>query len=351
MKRAPNTGSISKLSGRRRKPWLVQITTGHEVDYEKKTVKQVRKTLGTYATKREAQEAIEAFNTHPFNLDGKSTTFADIYALWSAEHFSEIVPSACRTWISAYNHCSALHDIPIRQIKAYDLEQCIMNASVGDSTKARMKSLFNQMWRYAMKHDLVDKDYASLCNTVKQAKKEAIHKSFTDEQISLLWQNTSLKWVNMILIGIYTGLRPQELATLPPESIHDGYMIAGSKTDAGMDRLIPIHSVINVLVDDQKEQAQNMESKTLFFDTESQTGKHMTYDKYRKRFDKVMAHFGWDNRPHDTRHTFITLAKRYGMVDGALKNIIGHQTGDLTEDVYTHRTLEDLQMEIEKIKT
>ena len=38
------------------------------------------------------------------------------------------------------------------------------------------------------------------------------------------------------------------------------------------------------------------------------------------------------------------------MNDYVLKLIVGHEIGDLTEHVYTHRELKDLKEEIEKIK-
>ena len=57
-----------------------------------------------------------------------------------------------------------------------------------------------------------------------------------------------------------------------------------------------------------------------------------------------------NHKPHDTRHTFITLAKKAGMNEYILKLIVGHAIQDITEKVYTHRTMEELQAEIEKIK-
>ena len=76
----------------------------------------------------------------------------------------------------------------------------------------------------------------------------------------------------------------------------------------------------------------------------------MTYDKYRGRFRKVMQKLHLEHKPHDTRHTFITKAKRYGVDEYILKLLIGHAILDITEKIYTHRTIEDLKSEIEKIQ-
>ena len=46
---------------------------------------------------------------------------------------------------------------------------------------------------------------------------------------------------------------------------------------------------------------------------------------------------------------FIASSKEAGVDEYCLKLIVGHQIGDVTERVYTHRTIESLAAEIEKI--
>ncbi len=75
----------------------------------------------------------------------------------------------------------------------------------------------------------------------------------------------------------------------------------------------------------------------------------MTYDKYQGRFNKIMKRQHLTHRPHETRHTFITKAKKCHVDESILKLIAGHATTDITEKTYTHRTLEQLQKEICKI--
>ena len=55
------------------------------------------------------------------------------------------------------------------------------------------------------------------------------------------------------------------------------------------------------------------------------------------------------HRSHKTRHTFITKAKACHVDEHILKLIVGHAEKDITEKVYTHRTMEQLQEEIKKI--
>lgn len=47
---------------------------------------------------------------------------------------------------------------------------------------------------------------------------------------------------------------------------------------------------------------------------------------------------------------YITMAKRDGVDEYAIKRIVGHRIKDITEEVYTDRSIEWLRSEIEKIK-
>ena len=76
----------------------------------------------------------------------------------------------------------------------------------------------------------------------------------------------------------------------------------------------------------------------------------LTYNKYRNRFRKVMGALDMKHTPHETRHTFITRAKDCNMNESALKKNVGHEVRDVTEKIYTHRTINTLKDEIKKVK-
>ena len=151
----------------------------------------------------------------------------------------------------------------------------------------------------------------------------------------------------MILIGIYSGWRPKELAILKTADIDltNQTILGGIKTEAGKNRIVPIHPKIVPLI----EHCYDKNNEYLFNDPNGQQGTHLTYDKYRLRFKKVMDKLIMNHRPHDTRHTFISLAKEHNVNDYVLKLIVGHAINDVTEKTYTHRTLEQLIEEIKKI--
>lgn len=371
MKLPNGYGSISKMSGKRRRPFRVRITVGWSINEEK--VVQKFKTVGYYKTKQEALEALAEYNKCPYDLDTKAMTFEEVYKVWSEDYFARLKSiSSERTVKSAYSYSSGLYNMKMRDIRTYHLKECIDKGyiipTVGKekgkkryataNTKSRMKSLYNLLFDYAMEHEIVDKNYARMFKLgeeiVEQKRKDKKPTvPFNNEEIKLLWDNVDkVQFADMVLIGIYSGWRPQEMAILKLEDIdlEKDIMLGGLKTDSGKNRFVPIHPLIRELIVKRYHEALEIGSDRLFNDLEGQQGTKMTYDKYRHRFDKVMNRLKINHRPHETRHTFITIAKDYNVDEYILKLIVGHKVEDITERVYTHRSLSQLQAEMLKIE-
>lgn len=353
----PNAyGSITKMSGKRRKPYRVRVTDRWVIDDKTGRSKQLRPTLGYFETREEAMIALATYNENPYDINTDNITFSEVYEKWSDGYFQTLSnPSSARTIKAAYSYCNGLYNMRMQDIRVSHLEGTIINAQVGDSTKARIKSLFNMLYRYAVANDIVEKDYAAVMfangNPIKRSRTRDVI-PFTQEEIQMLWNNLEqIPFVDMILIEIYSGWRPQELAILKTYDVDitSETMRGGLKTDAGKNRIVPIHPLIKPLIEKRMSEAATLQSKYLFNDANGQQGTYMTYDKYRSRFDKVMKRLNLKHHPHETRHTFITKAKACGVDEYILKLIVGHAIDDITEKVYTHRTIEQLKAEMGKI--
>lgn len=352
MKLPNGFGSVYKLSGKRRRPWVATKTLGWQFDEKGQKVKQIQKPIGYFATRQEAMTALVQYNDNPYDLNSNTMTFADVYEKWSEEHFATLSnASSIRTITAAYKYCNSLYNMRMKDVRVEHLEGAIRNADVGASTKGRIKSMFNLMYKWALKHEIVDKDYAALCDSVKRERPQIVRIPFSDQEITSLMEHLDIPFADMILIGIYSGWRPQELAVLKVADVDLDNMTftGGLKTDAGKNRLVPIHPLISDFVRNNYMKALEMNSKYLFNDPDGQQGTYLTYDKYRGRFRKVMTRLGMDHKPHDARHTFVTKAKEANMNEYILKMIVGHEIADVTEKVYTHRTVEDLKREMKKI--
>ncbi|MCM1224744.1 MAG: tyrosine-type recombinase/integrase [Lachnospiraceae bacterium] len=373
MRRANGTGQVFKIKEKgRRNPWRARITVAWELDEVTGKSKQVIKTLGYYPSRREAEAALNEYLNNPYSIDGKDMTFEELYNEWSEKYFSSLSGvSSVRTVESAYRYMHPIYKMKVRDIRVRHLEECLEGAyRISDRgkdkgekryasacTKGRMKSVFNLMFDFAVRYDIVKTNYARNFEVSKEIRvqKQRDKKEisiFSNEELELLWGNVDkLQFADMVLIGIYTGWRPQELAILKLEDIdlEKNTSFGGLKTEAGKNRYVPIHPLIKELVASRYMEAEKLGSEYLFNDLDGQRGTVMTYDKYRHRFDKVMTRLGMEHRPHETRHTFSTLAKAYNMKDNVRKLIMGHSIIDFTDRVYTHPMLEELQQEMRKI--
>ena len=129
----------------------------------------------------------------------------------------------------------------------------------------------------------------------------------------------------------------------------------GLKTKAGINRIVPIHSKIRPLVLQNFKEAEALGSKYLFNNPNQKTKRRdtmLTYEMYKRYFEKARDELKLnpEHRPHDGRTHFVTIAKKYGIDEYAIKYLVGHQISDITEKTYTKREIDWLKEEIEKIE-
>lgn len=79
MKLPNGYGSITKLSGKRRRPWMVRIFKENIYDENLGDYKVSRVVLGYYKTRKEAIDALAQYNSSPYDLSQGKITFGEIY--------------------------------------------------------------------------------------------------------------------------------------------------------------------------------------------------------------------------------------------------------------------------------
>lgn len=363
-------GQISEIKNRNlRNRFRVMVTVGKTS--EGKPISKLLKPNAYFKTYNEAYEALVEYNKNPYDLNTSSITMTELYEKWSKEYLKTVATSNIRSIQSAWNYCSVLYEMRVADVRAKHLKKCIDGASregkgkiiqASANTKSRIKSIFNLMFDYANENDLVEKNYARTFNVSDKILKEVEevkrgHISFTDKEMEILWKNVDkIPYVDVILIQCYSGWRPQELGLIELNRVdlNNWVFAGGMKTDAGMNRLVPIHSKIRPLIKKRYEEAININSKYLINCTDSQRKNDikMTYDKYRHRFRSIRdkLNLNPEHRAHDPRKQFITMAKRYNLDEYAIKYIAGHRISDITEKIYTDRTVQWLKDEMEKIE-
>ncbi|MDD6788821.1 MAG: tyrosine-type recombinase/integrase [Lachnospira sp.] len=335
MKLPNGYGSIYRMSGKRRKPWRVVLTAGWDLK-DGRAVRD-RQTLGFYRTRAEAVEALAKYHAAPFDVSSVPT-FAEVYKLWTDEHFPNISASRKKNINAVYKRFSKLYDMPFRDIRTRDFEAVcrdLMDAGRPATYIHEVVSIFHQMSGYAMRKDMIQRDTSAAIHLDMTAEKSRIHHALSPEEIGILWDHADDPTVQIILIGIATGVRPDELLQLKSVDFHDFYVIGGSKTEAGRNRIIPLHPDIRPF---------------LHPETEYLIGEVVKYDTYRYRSKVICGKIGIKGfLPHDTRHTFATLWASQKLDPIIGRRIMGHAVNGVTEQVYVHRSAADLYRELCKL--
>lgn len=269
----------------------------------------------------------------------KGATFAEVYEAFYKDKYEDPKKTYSKASMdctrAAFKNCSELHDKPFADLRYNDLQNVIDNCPKKHSSLELILSLFHQMYAYAEKFELCEKDY-SVHVKIKKAEDDEHGVPFSEEELKILWENKKDPTVEFILIMCYSGYRIKAYETIEVD-LKNGYFRGGVKTEAGKDRIVPIHSQIYPLVKNRiKKYGRILNVKTQFF---------------RSQMYKTLDQIGIQKHtPHDARHTFSMLCEKYRVNENDRKRMLGHAFSDITNKVYGHRTVEELKEEIEKIK-
>lgn len=359
-KRRPNkAGTVIKLSGKRRRPWCAKITTGKDII----TGRQIQTVLGTFETWDEADDALTLYRLGQKNKitdteaealapdtfqklvdqrEKNMPTFKEIFDIIYQEELCTLSKSAAQGYRSWIKHFNSIYHHKISQISLADLQEIFDRDKAGYGTKVHMKVLVSKIFEYAVIHKYInrDDDYTEYIKCGK-AKESTKHYAFSNDEIRALMSNNS-DTAKIILIYIFTGLRANELLNIPRKNIclntEFPYLVSGSKTDAGKNRVIPIHTFIEPFV-----KQLLMKRKKRIIDC--------TYYQFSSMFSSFLTdHNMMKHTIHDTRDTFATLCQSNNVDLFIRKRILGHKMKDITFDTYTSTVIETLYKEINKIK-
>lgn len=275
---------------------------------------------------------------HRLGRDVSKTTFRDIHRQWYAWKFEQ---DKSRSYSTAYVYraghtVDAVGDIADRPIAAtarQDWQAAFdaMTQSLG--TVKYYQGFVKEACKYALDEGLITQNPTEGLR-VTQAAANRPKGEIPAATIRAMYEHRADPLAALIVLLCYTGLRIEEARDVQID-LAAATLIGGSKTDAGRNRLIPIHSAILPMVADL--------GRTEGFYDLSRSALH-------KAMKKVFAEYGLpDASAHWTRHTFATMCERYDVRDADEKRMLGHALNDVTTGVYSHRKIEDLRAQIEKI--
>lgn len=343
MKLPNGYGSVYRLPGNRRKPWAVRITVSRKEGKDGLTHWKY-KYLGYYETQAEALTALAHFNENPYDMDANKITFAEVFEKWSAEHYPKVSKSNVHGYNASYLLCEPIKSMRFNDIRKSHLQGVVDNCGKNYPTLRKLKVLFTMLYKYAMQNDICSKDYAQYVD-INQYKDRNPNKydrrPFSNDEIETVWKwKESNEYFTVILMLIYTGVRISELLDLKKENVNleeRWFDVIASKTEAGV-RKVPIAKKMMPYFE------YWMTKNDCEYLLSTKEGNHFEYrnyyDSYWKPFVDQMG-MG-EHRPHDTRHTCVTLLTAAGVDDKIIKKIVGHKGQGVTEIVYTHFDIQQL---------
>lgn len=267
----------------------------------------------------------------------------------------------CKCLASAFHNSQGLYDRVYKDLRASDFTKTLKESKKGAASQRHMINLYNNLDKFALEEDIIDKGYSQFIPSVstkkeiKKAKNKTVEKErlFSYEQINYLWnfkarsngrqkvfqQQREIFIRDVWLMLLYSGMRADELFSLYTANIFldDNYLIGGLKTEAGINRTIPIHPAVKHLY----EKYYNSNNEFLFMQP---NGNKVDYEYYLYHFKYNFKNLHSElsgHTAHDARHTLRNELRKLNVKDIIINSIIGHSNDDVGEDIYSHVSIEE----------
>lgn len=325
--RGNGEGSIIKLSGKRKRPYAVRITTGWTTEG-----KQKYKYLSYHEKISDAKTALREYLSNPYNLEKQ--TLKTVFVAWIEK--ADLKDSTIYNHNNAFQKIEQLHNKAIDKITLKDLELAL--SSYKPTVQSTIRKTLRNCFKYAMKHEYITKDVTKYLEVDKHTNIKEIN-IFTVEEINELWDKVGSTYYDDIpLLLLYTGLRISELFNIKTSDVdleNEVLNITDSKTKNGI-RILPIHKKIMPLI----KKRHNPDNIYLIVNNKNNQVDYTNFIKY---------HWKLDHTRHEARHTFVSYLTKCVEDRITIKQIIGHSKKDIT-DHYTHRSIEELCSAINKLE-
>ena len=341
--RAQSEGTITKLSGQRKNPYWARMPADYSTGVPE------RKSLGCFSTYKAAAEALAKAMYVPAEdvKNEKRVTLQDMYDRFIESHyFAALSKSAQGSHRSAWKHLAKIAAVPVSCINKDTFQKPINDLhakGLKRETLAKVRNLCSLLCKEGMGLGLITVNYGQLVQLPKQDSMPV--KPFSTKDIQLLWGafDAGDKDAGVVLILIYTGMRPSELLGVSiEEHLHINgerwYIQTGSKTKAGRNRIIPIPCVLQSVI--RFMMSERAEGPLVA----AEQGGFLRLDNWRPRnFNPLMKRLALGGYvPYSCRHTYADLQKRRSVTPEILATIMGHEDYSTTVEHYFSTTEEDI---------
>lgn len=355
MKRENNSGSITKLKGNRRRPYQVRL-----IQRDASGVRKWR-LLGYFEDEEKAKDALAKARIMPPASDS-AITLAGLYEQWKkTQPYIKLSKQTRDNYNAVYKKYMAdYHGKRFDNLRLIEFQAMVDKAQAAGrsrSTLEKIRCLSLILGKYAFTNDIVYKVYAESVVLPKKQKKHI--DTFSETEIKTLFKNDGAPYVDSVLMLIYTGMRINELLKLTKFDVDLETMLitGGSKTDAGENRIVPIHPKIQKYFVTRMSACENY-----LFEVEREEGNKKRGDKQMRRVRLTYEHYRdyiyYDLleslgirrlTPHKARHTFFTMMSDKCTDRKAMAIVGGHTDPNFTDKTYVQPDIERLRKAIECI--
>lgn len=305
---------IQKLKGATKRPYVVYSVVGYFSTYD---------------------EAVDALH-HAH----QSLTLQEAYDMWLPSHAKSVSVNTLNNYGSAFAHLGSIHDAAMSDITYLQLQSIIddmLSTGLSYSSCKKVRTLISQLFDYAIINGWCSTNYAKFINLGHNIPVRP-HKPFTTQAINRLWRLES-PLHDIPLILLYTGMRASELINLKARDVNRKQRtlrITSAKTKSGI-RTIPIHDRIWPII------ANRLDAIYVIHECR-------TYSSLSREFNKAIHAINAKHTTHDCRHTFATRLDNEGANYNAKRLLLGHASSNVTDGVYTHKSLDQLRKAIRALK-
>ena len=351
--RLPNSyGSVTKLSGNRRKPYMVRVTAEPEYDEQKEDFITKRVVLGYYKTRKDALSALAQYNDNPFKLTDNDLTFSQAYDIYlKSKEYASLSNSSKVARKCGYNYCQKLYDVRVRDLNKDMLEKVLDSVEQGSSTKTSVLIVMRIVVNYAYDRNIINKKCTDGI-TIEYSDPTYERIPFSESEIQKLWDMSEQWDIKVLLILLYSGLRVNELLKNDRENVNLEerwiYVPKHLAKNKESERKVPIHDKIFALVQYFYDLSVKYDNEKLMINP---NGSVIAYNNFVARnLKRINKNFIQPHRFHDTRHTFASMGTKAGIEKLYMQRIMGHTPESILYNTYTHITVEELHEHIKLIK-
>ena len=347
------SGTVYEMKdSKRAKKYRAMLPTQYIYDKKTNTLKTIRKSAGCYKTRREAREALSAYISDPMRFANKTITFADMHERFRDEHYEKVSHQAVALYEACFKRCTPLHRKSYVDLRHQDFQDIINTVFDGlsRSYKSTVRIYWGQLAKIGLRDDIIVKDYSKVVYLGKPTAPARAKSPFTAQEVAAIACIAGTKKsphrlaAGLLLINLYTGMRPSEIASIKKDSVDfvERYMVGGIKTSAGKNRIIPLHSNILPFIEELCAQ-----SDIYLMDF---VKRDKIYPWVLAAFKELMAELGFSHTPHDARRTFVTRMSELGVSETTIAKIVGHKKGNITADVYILKQAPELVRAVDLLR-